>query len=123
MAACTIFHIPVRLGVSFADEPKTTMPNNDHRLSVSRSGNASSRRSAARFELEAGYRAMAADDDHEREALAWIEGLVGDVADDPVNSLLAHRPRRLYISGWRGCGVRQETLYPRGLIDPNGSCP
>jgi hypothetical protein len=64
---------------------KPPMPNNNHRLSISRSGNASSRRSAARFELEAGYRAMASDDDHEREALAWIEGLVGDVADDPVD--------------------------------------
>lgn len=34
-------------------------------------------------ELEAGYRAMAADEEHEREAMEWIEGVVGDVADDP----------------------------------------
>ena len=33
--------------------------------------------------LEAGYRAMAADEEHEREALEWIESVIGDVADDP----------------------------------------
>lgn len=33
--------------------------------------------------LEDGYRAMAADEDREREADAWSEGLVGDVADEP----------------------------------------
>ncbi|HYZ26890.1 MAG TPA: hypothetical protein VE597_08270 [Geminicoccaceae bacterium] len=34
-------------------------------------------------DLEAGYRAMAADEEHEREALEWIEGVVADVADEP----------------------------------------
>jgi predicted CopG family antitoxin len=34
-------------------------------------------------DLEAGYRAMAADEEHEREAMEWIEGVVGDVADEP----------------------------------------
>ena len=29
-------------------------------------------------ELEAGYRAMAADEEHEREALEWSEALAGD---------------------------------------------
>ena len=29
--------------------------------------------------LEAGYRAMAADEEYEAEALEWIEALVGDV--------------------------------------------
>ena len=33
--------------------------------------------------LEEGYRAMAADEVHEREAVQWTEGLIGDVADDP----------------------------------------
>jgi hypothetical protein len=33
--------------------------------------------------LEEGYRAMAADEEHEREAMEWIEGVVGDVADEP----------------------------------------
>jgi hypothetical protein len=34
-------------------------------------------------DLEAGYRAMAADEEHEREALEWIEGMVADVANEP----------------------------------------
>jgi hypothetical protein len=33
-------------------------------------------------DLEAGYRAMAADKQREQGALQWIEGLVGDVADE-----------------------------------------
>jgi hypothetical protein len=33
--------------------------------------------------LVAGYRAMAADEEREGEASEWIEGLIGDVADDP----------------------------------------
>jgi len=32
--------------------------------------------------LDEGYLAMAADQDREREAVAWIEGVVADVADD-----------------------------------------
>jgi hypothetical protein len=30
-----------------------------------------------------GYAAMAMDEEHEREAMEWIEGLVADVADEP----------------------------------------
>jgi hypothetical protein len=33
--------------------------------------------------LEQGYRAIAADAEHEREAMEWIEGLAADVADEP----------------------------------------
>ncbi len=33
--------------------------------------------------LAEGYRAMAADEDREREATEWVEGVVGDVADEP----------------------------------------
>ena len=33
--------------------------------------------------FEEGYRAMAADEEREREAAEWSEGLIGDVADDP----------------------------------------
>jgi len=32
--------------------------------------------------LEEGHRAMAADEEREREAIEWIEGVVGDVADE-----------------------------------------
>jgi len=34
-------------------------------------------------DLLEGYRAMAADAEYEREAEEWIEGLIGDVADEP----------------------------------------
>jgi hypothetical protein len=37
----------------------------------------------AEEDLEAGYRAMAADEEYEREAMEWIEGMIEDVADDP----------------------------------------
>lgn len=33
--------------------------------------------------LEDGYRAMAADEQREREASEWAENLIGDVADEP----------------------------------------
>lgn len=36
--------------------------------------------------LEESYQAMAADEEAEREALEWIEGVIGDVADDPDDS-------------------------------------
>ncbi len=34
-------------------------------------------------ELADGYRAMAADELREREADEWIEGIIGDIADEP----------------------------------------
>src|SRR4029077_3514380 len=34
-------------------------------------------------ELEEGYRAMAADEEREQDAAEWVEGLPGDIADDP----------------------------------------
>jgi hypothetical protein len=34
-------------------------------------------------DLEEGYRAMAADEAREAEAIAWSEGLIGDVAEEP----------------------------------------
>ena len=37
-------------------------------------------------DLAAGYAAMAADEAREREAEAWIEGLIGDVAEEPNRS-------------------------------------
>jgi hypothetical protein len=34
-------------------------------------------------DLAEGYRAMAADEEREREATEWVEGVTGDIADDP----------------------------------------
>jgi predicted CopG family antitoxin len=33
-------------------------------------------------DIEAGYRAMAADQEHEAEATEWIEGIVGDMVNE-----------------------------------------
>ncbi len=35
-------------------------------------------------DLAAGYAAMAADEAREQEAEAWVEGLIGDVAEEPA---------------------------------------
>jgi hypothetical protein len=37
----------------------------------------------SRSEMAEGYRAMAADEEREREGLEWVEGVIGDVADRP----------------------------------------
>jgi predicted CopG family antitoxin len=34
-------------------------------------------------DLVEGYRAMAADEQRESEALEWVESLTGDIADEP----------------------------------------
>jgi predicted CopG family antitoxin len=34
-------------------------------------------------EVVEGYRAMAADEQRESEALEWVENLTGDIADEP----------------------------------------
>lgn len=33
--------------------------------------------------VEEAYREMAADEEREKQALDWAEGLIGDVSDDP----------------------------------------
>ena len=37
-------------------------------------------------DIEAAYREMASDEEREREAHAWTEGVIGDVAGDPPNA-------------------------------------
>ena len=34
-------------------------------------------------DMETAYRDMAADEERDREALAWSEGLIGDAVDEP----------------------------------------
>ena len=34
-------------------------------------------------EIVGGYRAMAADEERESEAVEWVENLTGDIADEP----------------------------------------
>jgi predicted CopG family antitoxin len=34
-------------------------------------------------DIAEGYRAMAADEEREREAAEWVDGITGDIADEP----------------------------------------
>ena len=53
------------------------------RRRISRFLNDLARPYVSETDLEEGYRAMAADEEYEREAVEWIEGLIEDVADGP----------------------------------------
>ena len=55
-------------------------------------------------DLEAGYRAMAADEEHEREAMEWIEGIVADIADEPGRAA----PRSGLVGGVRSSLGRRD---------------
>eukprot|EP01035_Chromulina_nebulosa_P051593 gene51593-biopygen36449 len=50
---------------------------------ISRFLNDLARPHVTRLALADGYADMAADEAREAEALAWSEGLIGDVADEP----------------------------------------
>ena len=50
---------------------------------ISRFLNDLARPHVTRIALEQGYAEMAGDEVRETEALAWSEGLIGDVSDDP----------------------------------------
>jgi hypothetical protein len=50
------------------------------RRHISRLLNDLARRHVVPDALKEGYRAMAADDEHEREAMEWIEGVVAEIA-------------------------------------------
>ena len=50
---------------------------------ISRFLNDLARPHVLRRDLVEGYRAMAADEERERDAAEWIENLAGDIADEP----------------------------------------
>jgi hypothetical protein len=52
------------------------------RRRISRFLNDLARPHVTRRHLEEGYRAMAADQERERQAEEWVEGLAGDSADE-----------------------------------------
>jgi predicted CopG family antitoxin len=53
------------------------------RRRISRFLNDLARPHVVRRDIVEGYRAMAADEERESEALEWVEGLTGDIADEP----------------------------------------
>lgn len=53
------------------------------RRRISRFLNDLARPHVLRRDLAEGYRAMAADEERERESIEWAENLTGDIADEP----------------------------------------
>jgi len=54
------------------------------RLRISRFLNDLARSHVVGHDLRAGYAAMATDETREADAAAWVEGIVADVADEPI---------------------------------------
>jgi predicted CopG family antitoxin len=72
-----------KLTITVDDEVYAGLHQVVGRRRISRFLNELARPYVTNQDLEAGYRAMAADEEHEQEALEWSEALVGDVADEP----------------------------------------
>ena len=72
-----------KLTITVDDEVYEGLHRRIGRRRISRFLNELARPHVAEPDLEEGYRAMAADEEYEREALEWIEGVIEDVADDP----------------------------------------
>ncbi|MGH6922188.1 MAG: hypothetical protein ACRED5_00330 [Propylenella sp.] len=77
--------MPKRLTITLDDDVYEGLLSRLGRRGVSRLLNELARRTVAPFGLEEGYKAMAADEQGEREALEWVEGASEDVTDDPYN--------------------------------------
>lgn len=72
-----------KLTITVDDEVYAGLHHVVGRRKISRFLNDLARPYVTQHDLEEGYRAMAADEEHEREAAEWVEGLIGDVADEP----------------------------------------
>lgn len=72
-----------KLTITIDDEVYEGLYRRIGKRKISRFLEALARPHVVEEDLEAGYRAMAQDEDREAEAEAWSEGLVGDVADEP----------------------------------------
>lgn len=72
-----------KLTITVDDEVYEGLHNVIGRRRISRFLNDLARPHVTRQDLDEGYRAMAEDEEHEREAIEWIEAVIGDVADEP----------------------------------------
>ncbi|MFI5351773.1 MAG: addiction module antitoxin [Candidatus Binatales bacterium] len=72
-----------KLTITVEDEVYKGLRKVVGRRNISRFLNDLARPHVVQGSLEQGYRAMAADEKREAEALEWSEGLIGDVADEP----------------------------------------
>jgi predicted CopG family antitoxin len=72
-----------KLTITVDDEVYAGLHSVVGRRRISRFLNELARPHVLRSDLAAGYRAMAADEEREREASEWVENLTGDIADEP----------------------------------------
>jgi hypothetical protein len=72
-----------KLTITVDDEVYAGLHNVIGRRRISRFLNELARPHVLHTDLVEGYRAMAADEEREREATEWAENLTGDIADEP----------------------------------------
>jgi predicted CopG family antitoxin len=72
-----------KLTITVDDEVYAGLHSIVGRRRISRFLNDLARPHVLRSDLTEGYRAMAADEEREREAAEWVENLTGDIADEP----------------------------------------
>jgi predicted CopG family antitoxin len=72
-----------KLTITVDDEVYAGLHSVVGRRRISRFLNDLARPHVLRADLAEGYRAMAADEEREREAAEWVENLTGDIADGP----------------------------------------
>ena len=72
-----------KLTITVEDEVYEGLHNVIGRRRISRFLNDLARPHVLQRNLAEGYRAMAADEEREREATEWVENLAGDIADEP----------------------------------------
>jgi hypothetical protein len=72
-----------KLTITVEDEVYEGLHSVIGRRRISRFLNDLARPHVLQRNLAEGYRAMAADEEREREATEWVENLAGDIADEP----------------------------------------
>jgi len=72
-----------KLTITVDDEVYTGLHSVIGRRRISRFLNDLARPHVLQGDLAGGYKAMAADEEREREATEWVENLTGDIADEP----------------------------------------
>jgi len=72
-----------KLTITVDDEVYAGLHSVIGRRRISRFLNDLARPHVLQSDLVEAYRAMAADEEREREAVEWVENLAGDIADEP----------------------------------------
>ena len=72
-----------KLTITVDDEVYAGLHSVIGRRRISRFLNDLARPHVLQAELAEGYKAMAADEEREREATEWVENLTADIADEP----------------------------------------